>query len=166
MRVGIDYDVHCLVSERPLILGGVVIPHRLGLAGHSDADVLVHAIMDALLGACGQGDIGKHFPDTNDRYQDISSLKLLGQVSTIIFKTGYTVNNIDAVIIAQAPRVAPYIQVMQQNIAGVLGIKVDLVNIKATTTEKLGFAGREEGIAAQAVVLLKSIDEYDDKRIN
>lgn len=151
MRVGIGYDVHRLVPDRPLIIGGVEIPHSQGLAGHSDADVLVHAIMDALLGAVGQGDIGRHFPDNDRRYRGISSLKLLEQVGQIIAEQGYRVNNIDAVIIAEAPRMAPHIKAMVTKVADVLQIETDRVNIKATTTEKLGFTGRGEGIAAQAV---------------
>lgn len=152
MRVGIGYDVHKLVEERPLIIGGINIPYSKGLAGHSDADVLTHAIMDALLGSVGQGDIGRHFPDNDERYRGISSLKLLEQVQQIITHRGYQVNNIDAVIIAQAPRMAPHIEAMIAKLADVLQVDLDQVNIKATTTEKLGFTGREEGIAAQAVV--------------
>ena len=154
MRVGIGYDVHKLVQDRPLIIGGVNIPYSKGLAGHSDADVLIHAIMDALLGAAGQGDIGRHFPDDDERYRDISSLKLLEQVQQIINAQGYQANNIDAVIIAEAPRMAPHIEAMTAKLANVLQIGLDQVNIKATTTEKLGFTGRKEGIAAQAVATI------------
>lgn len=151
MRVGIGYDVHNLVAGRPLILGGVEISYHLGLDGHSDADVLVHAVMDALLGAAGAGDIGKHFPDTDLRYRGISSLKLLKQVINHLHANFWEVGNVDAVVIAQAPKVAPYIKQMQQNMAQAMHVMSDQVNIKATTTEGLGFAGRGEGIAAQAV---------------
>lgn len=155
MRIGIGYDVHALTEGRPLILGGVKIEHTLGLLGHSDADVLVHAIMDALLGAAALGDIGRHFPDTDDSYKGISSMILLAKVDTLIRKKGYTVNNIDAVICAQRPKLAPHVDRMRQNIADVLGVDIDCVNIKATTTEKLGFEGRQEGISAQAVCTLR-----------
>lgn len=154
MRIGIGYDVHALTEGRPLILGGVKIEHSLGLLGHSDADVLVHAIMDALLGAAALGDIGKHFPDTDDAYKGINSLILLAKVDELIREKGYTVNNIDAVICAQRPKLAPHIEHMRQNIAEVLGVDTDRINIKATTTEKLGFEGRQEGISAQAVCTL------------
>ncbi len=155
MRIGIGYDVHALTEGRPLILGGVKIEHTLGLLGHSDADVLVHAIMDALLGAAALGDIGRHFPDTDDSYKGINSMILLAKVDTLIRKKGYTVNNIDAVICAQRPKLAPHVDRMRQNIADVLGVDIDCVNIKATTTEKLGFEGRQEGISAQAVCTLR-----------
>ncbi|RYD03200.1 2-C-methyl-D-erythritol 2,4-cyclodiphosphate synthase [Desulforamulus aquiferis] len=151
MRIGIGYDVHKLVPERDLILGGQEIPFELGLLGHSDADVLVHAIMDALLGAAGLGDIGRHFPDSDARYKGIASLKLLGEVKHKLELENYWINNIDAVVVAQAPKLAPYIELMRQNIAETLGIKSKDVNVKATTTEHLGFAGRGEGIGAYAV---------------
>ncbi|MBO8136910.1 MAG: 2-C-methyl-D-erythritol 2,4-cyclodiphosphate synthase [Desulfotomaculum sp.] len=154
MRVGIGFDVHRLEPGRPLIVGGVDIPYSRGLMGHSDADVLVHAVMDALLGAAGKGDIGRHFPDDDETYKGISSLELLRQVREIIAAAGYRVNNIDAVIIAQAPRMSPHIRKMEENIARVLEIEVEKVNVKATTTEKLGFTGEGKGIAAQAVVLI------------
>ena len=155
MRVGMGYDVHRLVEGRKLILGGVEVPYTHGLLGHSDADVLVHAVMDALLGAAALGDIGQHFPDTDPAYKGISSLRLLDHVAGLLKKQGFSVGNIDAVIIAQKPKMAPYIPKMRQNIAQALGISADRVNIKATTEEKLGFTGREEGIASQAVCLLE-----------
>ncbi|SDF85619.1 2-C-methyl-D-erythritol 2,4-cyclodiphosphate synthase [Sporolituus thermophilus DSM 23256] len=151
MRVGIGYDVHRLVAGRNLILGGVEIPYEYGLEGHSDADVLLHAIKDALLGAAALGDIGRHFPDTDPRYKGASSLKLLARVKEILAEKGYEAGNVDATVIAQKPKLAPYIAQMNANIAAVLGIDVDRVNVKATTTEGLGFTGRGEGIAAQAV---------------
>lgn len=151
MRVGQGYDVHRLVENRKLILGGVEIPHSLGLLGHSDADVLLHAIKDALLGACALGDIGDHFPDTSAQFKDISSLYLLECVFEIITNAGYKVHNIDAIIIAEKPKVAPYKERMRANIATALQIELQAINLKATTTEKLGFTGREEGIAASAV---------------
>ncbi len=157
IRVGTGYDVHRLTEGRDLILGGVWIPHHLGLLGHSDADVLLHAVMDALLGAAALGDIGKHFPDTDERYRGISSLKLLEHVKSLLKERGYEVGNIDATIIAQKPRLRPFIEQMEENIAGVLDIRRDQVNIKATTEEKLGFSGREEGISAQAVCCLESL---------
>lgn len=159
MRVGLGYDVHRLVKERKLILGGVEIPHTLGLLGHSDADVLVHAVMDALLGAAALGDIGKHFPDTDEAYRGISSMKLLEQVGNLIEKEGYLVENIDATVIAQKPKLRPYIEEMEKNIARVLKLQENQVNIKATTEEGLGFTGREEGIAAQAVCAVSSLYE-------
>lgn len=151
MRIGIGYDVHKLVPERDLILGGVKIPYELGLLGHSDADVLVHAIMDALLGAAALGDIGKHFPDSDENYRGINSLKLLTEVKEKLHYQNYVVNNLDVVVVAQAPKLAPYINKMAENIASTLEISQDQVNVKATTTEKLGFAGRGEGIGAYAV---------------
>lgn len=151
MRVGIGYDVHKLVHGRPLIVGGVEIPYQLGLAGHSDADVLIHAIMDAMLGAVGQGDIGRHFPDNDDRYKGISSIILLKEVNEKLNSAGYVVNNIDAVVVAQAPKMAPYINTMRETISKSLKVEQGVVNVKATTTEHLGFAGRGEGIAAYAV---------------
>lgn len=153
------YDVHKLVEGRPLILGGVKIPHTLGLLGHSDADVLVHAIMDALLGAAALGDIGKHFPDTDPAYKGISSMKLLEHVRDLILDKGYVVDNIDATVIAQKPKLRPFIDQMQENIASTLNVSVDQVNIKATTEEGLGFSGHEEGISSQAICLLSSIYE-------
>ncbi|MEL7634753.1 MAG: 2-C-methyl-D-erythritol 4-phosphate cytidylyltransferase [Sporomusa sphaeroides] len=150
IRSGIGYDVHRLVPERKLILGGVEIPYTLGLDGHSDADVLLHAIKDALLGAAGLGDIGRHFPDTDGRYKGISSLKLLVEVGAILNRHGYCVNNIDATIVAQKPKLAPYIAQMNQNIAEALQLAVGQVNVKATTTEGLGFAGQGQGMAAYA----------------
>jgi 2-C-methyl-D-erythritol 2,4-cyclodiphosphate synthase len=149
------YDVHALTKGRDLILGGVNVPHETGLLGHSDADVLLHAIMDALLGAAALGDIGKHFPDTDERYRGISSLKLLAHVSSLIEEHGYMVGNIDATIIAQRPKLRPYIDEMEHNIAQTLHISKDQVNVKATTEEKLGFTGREEGISSMAVCLLE-----------
>lgn len=157
MRVGLGYDVHKLVEGRDLILGGVNIPYEKGLLGHSDADVLVHAIMDALLGAAALGDIGKHFPDTDDRYKGISSLKLLGHVGQLLDEHLYVIENIDATIIAQRPKMLPHIQTMRENIANVLQINVDQVNIKATTEEGLGFTGSGEGISSQAICALEKI---------
>nr|WP_294666048.1 2-C-methyl-D-erythritol 2,4-cyclodiphosphate synthase [uncultured Blautia sp.] len=154
MRVGMGYDVHRLTENRELILGGVKIPWEKGLLGHSDADVLIHAIMDALLGAAALGDIGQHFPDTDPAYEGISSVKLLEHVAALLEEKGYGVGNIDAVIIAQKPKMAPHIPQMKANIAEALHMESDLLNIKATTEEKLGFTGREEGIASQAVCLL------------
>lgn len=154
MRVGIGYDVHQLAAGRPLVLGGVEVPFERGLAGYSDADVLLHAVMDALLGAAGEGDIGRHFPDGDSRYKGVSSLFLLARVAHILAGRGLTVGNIDSVIVAQAPRMAPYIPQMKINIAVTLGIAPERVNVKATTTEWLGFTGRGEGIAAYAVSCL------------
>ncbi len=151
MRVGTGYDVHKLVPDRKLIIGGVEIEHTLGLLGHSDADVLLHAIMDAILGAAGLGDIGKHFPDTDERFKGISSLRLLQYTRDLITEKGYIVSNIDATIIAQRPKLRPYIEEMEKNVARTLRISEDQVNIKATTEEHLGFTGREEGISSQAV---------------
>lgn len=156
MRVGMGYDVHRLVEERDLILGGVKIPFDRGLAGHSDADVLLHAVMDALLGAAALGDIGKHFPDNDAAYEGISSMTLLEKVGALLAEHGFLVENIDATIIAQAPRMRPYIDEMRGNIAGILGLDMNHVNVKATTEEGLGFTGRGEGISAQAVCLLTS----------
>ncbi len=156
IRIGHGYDVHPLVAGRDLILGGVKIPHSKGLHGHSDADVLIHAICDACLGAAGLGDIGRHFPDTDAQYKNIDSRKLLRKVKEAIAERGWKIANVDSTIVAQAPRVAPHLSRMIQNIAADLGIARDSVNIKATTTEKLGFAGRGEGIAAHAVVLLEN----------
>jgi 2-C-methyl-D-erythritol 2,4-cyclodiphosphate synthase len=157
MRIGFGYDVHRLVPGRLLVLGGVNIPYELGLLGHSDADVLVHAMMDALLGAASAGDIGRHFPDQDSRYKDVSSLFLLSEVLRIITNKGYKVGNIDSVIVAQKPKLAAFIPGMTDNIAAVLQVSSDQVNIKATTTEGLGFAGAGEGIASYSSVLLYSI---------
>lgn len=160
MRVGMGYDVHKLVKDRKLILGGVDIPYELGLLGHSDADVLLHAIMDALLGAAALGDIGKHFPDTDDRYKGISSIKLLEEVGRKLDEANYVIENIDATIIAQRPKMRPYIEDMRKNIADALKIDVDRVNVKATTEEGLGFTGSGEGISSQAVCSLNSVSNY------
>ncbi len=154
MRVGHGYDVHALVAGRDLVLGGVKIPHPKGLLGHSDADALIHAVCDACLGAAGLGDIGQHFPDSDPHYKSIDSRILLRNVREAIRAKGWTVANVDATIVAQAPKLAPYMAQMTQNLAADLGVSADRVNIKAGTTEKMGFAGREEGIAAHAVVLL------------
>lgn len=156
MRVGMGYDVHRLVDNRDLILGGVKIPYELGLLGHSDADVLLHAIMDALLGAAALGDIGKHFPDSDPAYKGISSLLLLEKVGELLGEQGFFIQNIDATIIAQAPKMRPHIDSMRENIAGALNILVDQVNVKATTEEGLGFTGVGEGISAQAICMLSS----------
>ena len=159
IRIGQGFDVHALVAGRKLIIGGVEIPYHLGLAGHSDADVLLHAICDALLGAAGLGDIGQHFPDTDARYQGIDSRALLREVSRLVRGQGYDVSNLDATIIAQAPKMAPHIAQMVAHISADLGVKVDYINIKATTTERLGFTGRGEGIAAQAVCLIERVSD-------
>ena len=155
MRIGHGYDVHRLVEGRKLILGGVEIPYEKGLLGHSDADVLLHAISDAILGAIGEGDIGRHFPDTDPRYKGADSLKLLAHVMKLAEDKGFRLGNLDATIVAQRPKLAPHIPLMRQNIAGVLSAEIDRVNVKATTTEELGFAGRGEGIAAYAVTLME-----------
>ena len=157
MRVGMGYDVHKLTKDRDLILGGVKIPWEKGLLGHSDADVLIHAVMDALLGAAALGDIGKHFPDTDPAYKGISSVKLLSHVMELLKDSGFSVGNVDAVIIAQKPKMAPHIPQMKKNLAEVMGISENRVNIKATTEEGLGFTGCEEGIASQAVCLLEEV---------
>lgn len=154
MRVGFGYDVHRLVEGRKLILGGVEIPFSLGLLGHSDADVLVHALMDALLGAAALGDIGKHFPDKDPQYKGISSLLLLGKVKELLKEKGYFINNLDVLVVAERPKLAPYIEKMRTNMAEVLELDIDSINIKATTTEGLGFTGRGEGMAAHAVVTI------------
>lgn len=159
MRVGLGYDVHKLVEDRKLILGGVEVPHTLGLLGHSDADVLAHAIMDALLGAAAMGDIGKHFPDTDPKYKGADSMKLMEYVRERIEEQGYVIENVDATIIAQKPKLRPYIEQMEENIAKTLHIQKDQVNVKATTEEWLGFTGREEGMAAQAICSLSSMYE-------
>ncbi len=155
MRVGMGYDVHRLVPERDLILGGVKIDYELGLLGHSDADVLLHAIMDALLGAAALGDIGKHFPDTDAAYKGASSISLLECVRELIKKAGYEVENVDATIIAQQPKMRPYIEAMRENIATALAVPVSQINVKATTEEGLGFTGTGEGISSQAICLLR-----------
>jgi 2-C-methyl-D-erythritol 2,4-cyclodiphosphate synthase len=155
MRIGQGFDVHQLVAGRKLIMGGVEIPYERGLLGHSDADVLLHAICDALLGAAGLGDIGRHFPDSDLRYQGVDSRRLLREVARLLREKGFGVVNLDATIIAQAPKMAPYIAQMVANIAADLEVAADCVNVKATTTEKLGFTGRGEGIAAQAVCLIE-----------
>lgn len=157
MRIGHGYDVHRLVTGRKLVLGGVEIPHDLGLLGHSDADVLLHAICDAVLGALGEGDIGRHFPDTDPAYRGISSLKLLNEVMALAEGKGYGIGNLDATIIAQRPRMAPHIRAMLENVAEACRCDIERVNIKATTTEELGFEGRGEGISAHAVALLRHI---------
>lgn len=154
MRVGLGYDVHRLIIDETLIIGGELIDYAYGLEGHSDADVLIHSIMDALIGAAGLGDIGQHFPDTDAKYKGISSLKLLANVRELLEFHGFRVSNIDCVIIAQAPKMAPYIDQMKINIANVLGIETCDINIKATTTEKLGFIGNNEGIACQSIAMI------------
>ena len=160
MRVGMGYDVHRLVEGRKLILGGVEIPYEKGLLGHSDADVLIHAIMDALLGAAALGDIGKHFPDTDPAYEGISSIKLMEHVAGLLRENGFEIGNIDATVIAQRPKLASYIPQMKKNIANVLGIQEGQVNVKATTEEGLGFTGEGLGIAASSVCLLSEIQNY------
>ena len=160
MRVGMGYDVHRLTEGRDLILGGVKIPYEKGLLGHSDADVLIHAVMDALLGAAALGDIGRHFPDTDPMYKGISSIRLLEHVGRLLEEERYLVENIDATIIAQRPKMLPHIESMRKNIAEALGISADQVNIKATTEEGLGFTGTGEGISSQAVCLLEKITNY------
>lgn len=158
MRIGHGFDVHQFAGNRKLIIGGVIIPYESGLAGHSDADVLLHAISDALLGAVCEGDIGRHFPDTDKAYKDADSKVLLAQVMSLVRTKGYDVGNIDSVVIAQKPKLAPYIAEMRWTIASVLKVDGDKVNVKATTTEKLGFTGRGEGIAAEAVCLLEKVE--------
>ena len=158
LRIGHGYDVHRLVEGRPLILGGVEIPWEKGLLGHSDADVLTHAVMDALSGAARLGDIGKLFPDTDPKYAGISSLKLLAEIGRLLAERGYTVVNVDATLLAQRPKVAPYKQQMAENMAAVLGVEVEQVNVKATTEEGLGFTGDGSGMAAHAVVLLEKLN--------
>lgn len=155
MRIGHGYDVHRLVEGRKLILGGVEVPHTLGLLGHSDADVLTHAVMDALLGAAALGDIGRHFPDTDPAYKGADSLVLLDHVMTLLDQAGWKVGNVDAIILAQKPKLAPHIPQMQDNLARNMGVEPEQVNVKATTEEKLGFTGAEQGIAAHAVCLLE-----------
>ena len=166
MRIGMGYDVHRLTEGRSLILGGVTIPYEKGLLGHSDADVVVHAIMDALLGAAALGDIGKHFPDTDPAYKGISSIALLRRTGSLLEEKNYVIENIDATIIAQKPKLRPYIEEMEKNVAAALGIEKGRVNIKATTEEGLGFTGTGEGISAQAVcTLLSLLDEAADSRM-
>ena len=155
MRIGIGYDVHRLVPNRKLIIGGVQIPYEKGLDGHSDADVLIHAIMDSILGAMGEGDIGSHFPDNDEKYKDISSVELLKKVCSLVKLKKFEIENIDAVVIAQKPKIFSYIEKMEIIIADTLNTDKKNVNIKATTTEKLGFEGREEGMSCQAVCLLR-----------
>ncbi|NDO46249.1 2-C-methyl-D-erythritol 2,4-cyclodiphosphate synthase [Clostridium sp. MD294] len=159
MRIGSGYDVHKLVEGRKLILGGIEIPFEKGLLGHSDADVLTHAVMDALLGAAAMGDIGRHFPDSDARYKDVSSMKLLYEVLCLLKKEKYSIINIDATVIAQKPKLANYMQAMEQNIADTLEIAKDSINIKATTEEGLGFTGEGLGIAAKAVCLIEKIEK-------
>lgn len=154
MRIGMGYDVHKLVENRELILGGVKIPYELGLLGHSDADVLLHAIMDSLLGASALGDIGKHFPDTDPKYKGISSISLLKEVGKLLYKNDFSIGNIDATIIAQKPKMAPHIPTMRENIATALSISVNQINVKATTEEGLGFTGEGLGISSQSICLL------------
>ena len=154
MRIGLGYDVHKLVTDRKLILGGVEIPYEYGLLGHSDADVLLHAIMDSLLGASALGDIGKHFPDTDPKYKGISSIALLKEVGKLLYENGYKISNIDSTIIAQKPKMAPHIQLMRKNIANALNIDIDQINVKATTEEGLGFTGDGLGISSQSICLL------------
>lgn len=154
MRIGLGYDVHKLVSDRKLILGGVEIPYEYGLLGHSDADVLLHAIIDSLLGASALGDIGKHFPDTDPKYKGISSIALLKEVGKLLHENGYKISNIDSTIIAQKPKMAPHIPLMRKNIANALNIDIDQINVKATTEEGLGFTGEGLGISSQSICLL------------
>lgn len=158
IRIGHGYDVHRLVPERKLVIGGIEIPYELGLLGHSDADVLLHAICDAILGAIGEGDIGRHFPDNDPAYRGIDSCKLLGHVVNLAEHRGFVVSNVDTTVIAQRPKLAPYIEQMVAVIAAECRIDSDRVNVKATTTEELGFTGRKEGIAANAVVLMQSTE--------
>lgn len=159
IRIGQGFDVHAFAEDRKLILGGIEIPHTKGLLGHSDADVLLHTIADAALGAIAAGDIGKHFPDTDPEFKDADSAKLLQHVYALVKQQGYALGNLDATVIAQAPKLRPYIDTMRARIAELLEADIEQINIKATTTEWLGFTGREEGIACQAVILLKRIEE-------
>jgi 2-C-methyl-D-erythritol 2,4-cyclodiphosphate synthase len=158
-RIGQGFDVHQLVEGRPLIIGGITIPYEKGLLGHSDADVLLHAVADACLGAIGEGDIGKHFPDTDEKYKDADSSGLLQHVWNLVESKGFSLVNVDCTIIAQKPKMAPYIEQMRAHIARLLNGTIDQVNVKATTTEKLGFTGRGEGIAAQVSILLQQVGE-------
>ncbi len=155
MRIGTGYDAHRLVEDRSLILGGVNVPYSKGLLGHSDADVLVHAICDAVLGALGLGDIGRHFPDSDEKYKGIDSLKILAEVVQMVADSGFSLGNADITITAEKPRLSPYVDQMLENLAGVCRVESKLLNIKATTTEKMGFEGREEGISVHAVVLIR-----------
>jgi 2-C-methyl-D-erythritol 2,4-cyclodiphosphate synthase len=155
MRVGFGYDAHRLVEERDLILGGVRIPFEKGLLGHSDADVLSHSVCDALLGAAGEGDLGRHFPDSDPKFKGISSIKLLKEVNSLISAKGYGLSNLDLTVVCEKPKLAPHIEKMKENVAEALGATIDAVNIKATTTEGMGFAGRKEGIAAYCVVMIQ-----------
>lgn len=159
MRIGIGYDVHKLLENRDLIIGGVNVPHEKGLLGHSDADVLTHAVMDSILGALALGDIGKHFPDNDERFKGADSIKLLQYVNNLIKEKGYKVNNIDCTIIAQSPKMAPHIQSMRENFAKALDTDIDSINVKATTEEGLGFTGSKEGIAAQSVCTVVKVDK-------
>ena len=159
MRIGIGYDVHKLVENRDLIICGVNVPHEKGLLGHSDADVLTHAVMDSILGALALGDIGKHFPDTDERFKGADSIKLLEHVYTLITEMGYKINNIDCTIIAQSPKMAPHIQKMKENFAKALNTDIDNINVKATTEEGLGFTGTKEGISAQSVCTVVKVDK-------
>lgn len=165
MRIGHGYDVHCLVGERKLILGGVEIPHSLGLLGHSDADVLLHAICDAILGALGAGDIGQHFPDNDAQFKGISSLKLLKRVVELAAESGWTVGNLDTTLIAQQPKLAPHLAKMVENISCCCNVSPSQINVKATTTEQLGFEGRREGISAHAVVILVSQTVESERKV-
>lgn len=158
LRIGHGYDAHRFIEGRPLILGGINIPHNKGLDGHSDADVLLHAIMDAMLGAAALGDIGKHFPDTDERYKGANSLELLKHTANLLLEKGYALQNVDATVIAQAPKLAPYIEDMRTAIAKAVLAPVDSVSVKATTTERMGFEGRQEGISCHAVCLLKNFN--------
>lgn len=164
MRIGFGYDVHKLVENRKLIIGGVTIPYGKGLLGHSDADVLVHSIMDSILGALALGDIGKHFPDTDMAYKDISSMKLLEKVYNIMSENGYEVGNIDATVAAENPKLAPFILDMRENISRILNTPIENISIKATTTEKLGFVGKGEGISSYCVCLLKQLTINSEQR--
>ncbi|MBO5451585.1 MAG: 2-C-methyl-D-erythritol 2,4-cyclodiphosphate synthase [Lachnospiraceae bacterium] len=166
MRIGMGYDVHKLVEGRDLIMGGVTIPYEKGLLGHSDADVLLHAIMDALLGAAALGDIGKHFPDTDEKYKGISSIELLKHVGSLLEENHFMIENIDATIIAQRPKIRPYIDQMRQNIADALEVDITQINVKATTEEGLGFTGSGEGISSQAICMLTSPTSLMDMQVD
>jgi len=161
-KVGMGIDIHPFAQDRKLVLGGVEVPHEKGLQGYSDADVLTHAIMDSILGALSEGDIGQHFPDTDPIYKDVSSMKLLGLVEKLMRNKGYKIGNLDTVVIAQMPRLVPYFQKMKENLSSILKTKPHKINLKATTSERLGSIGRSEGIMAQAVVLLKKVDNSND----
>lgn len=159
MRIGLGYDVHKLIEERPLIIGGVNVPNEKGLLGHSDADVLIHAIMDSILGALALGDIGKYFPDTDERYKGVDSMELLKSVNNLINNKGYKINNLDSIIIAQSPKMAPYIEQMRKNIAEALNTDMGKISVKATTEEGLGFTGMKQGISAQSICLLNELNK-------